>query len=114
MNMTRQRFAKRAAAVLVVAAIAILPGRAAQAQVLDQVPSDALVVIKIGNLKAVSDKVAKFAEAVGLAAVSPEFANPLASMQEHMKIKNGLDTSGEVAILMLKPADKEKDAGEEN
>lgn len=75
----------------------------ARAQVLQQVPSDALVVIKVGNLKAVSDKVAKFSEALGLAAVSPEFANPLASMQEHMGMKEGMDTAGELAFVMTKP-----------
>lgn len=77
---------------------------AARAQVLNQVPSDALVVIKVNNLKAVSDKVAKFSEAIGLSAVSPEFANPLQSMQDQMKIKQGLDTAGEMAIVFTKGA----------
>src|SRR4026207_649700 len=63
----------------------------ARAQVLQQVPSDALVVIKVNNLKATSDKLAKFAEALGLAAISPEMADPLASLQENMKVKEGLD-----------------------
>jgi hypothetical protein len=77
---------------------------AARAQVLNQVPSDALVVIKVNNLKVVSDKVAKFSEAIGLSAVSPEFANPLQSMQDQMKIKQGLDTAGEMAIVITKGA----------
>jgi hypothetical protein len=77
---------------------------AARAQVLDQIPSDALVVIKVNNLKVVSDKVAKFSEAIGLSAVSPEFANPLQSMQDQMKIKQGLDTAGEMAIVVTKGA----------
>src|SRR5688572_32990086 len=96
------------------AALVFVASPAARAQVLEQVPSDALVVIKVSNLKAVSDKVAKFSEAVGLAAVSPEFANPLASMQEHMGVKNGVDTAGEMAIIMAKPADKETDPGEDS
>jgi hypothetical protein len=75
-----------------------------RAQVLDQVPSDAVVVIKVHNLKATSDKIAKFAEALGLAAVSPEFADPLGSMLEHMKIKEGLDNTGDLAFVVTKGA----------
>ena len=81
----------------------------ARAQVLDQVPSNALVVIKVNNLKATSDKLAKFSEALGLAAVSPEMADPLASLKENMKVKEGLDEAGEMAVVFVKPADKNAD-----
>ena len=75
-------------------------------------PSDALVVVKVSNLKAVSDKVAKFAGALGLAAVQPEFADPLASMQENLQIKEGVDTAGEMAFVMTKPATEDVDEDE--
>jgi hypothetical protein len=84
----------------------------ARAQVLQQVPSDALVVVKVSNLKVVSDKVAKFSEALGLAAVQPEFADPLASMQENLQIKEGVDTAGEMAFVMTKPATEDVDEDE--
>jgi hypothetical protein len=77
---------------------------AARAQVLNQVPSDALVVIKVNNLKVVSDKIAKFSEAIGLSAVQPQFANPLQAMQDEMHVKQGLDTAGEMAFVVTKGA----------
>ena len=67
-----------ACGAVLAAVLALGSATAARAQVLQQVPSDALVVVKVSNLKAVSDKVAKFAEALGLSAVQPEFADPLA------------------------------------
>lgn len=75
-----------------------------RAQVLDQIPSNVLVVIKVNNLKATSDKVAKYMDALGLAALSPELADPLASLQQNMKVKEGMDTAGELAFVMVKPA----------
>ncbi len=61
---------RRSAAVLAAVAVVVaFAGQAARAQVLQQVPSDAMVVFKVSNLKAVSDKVAKFSEALGLAAM---------------------------------------------
>jgi hypothetical protein len=90
-----------------VAAFAILAafaGQSARAQVLQQVPSDAMVVFKVSNLKAVSDKAAKFAGALGLAEMSPEFGDPLAALQENMQIKEGLDAAGEMAFVFMKPA----------
>lgn len=76
-----------------------------RAQVLDQVPSDALFVIKFNNLQAVSDKVAKFAGELGIDALAPEFADPLGSMKEELHITDGLDAAGEMAFVMLKPAE---------
>jgi hypothetical protein len=99
-SMKRQR--SMYAMLTVCAAVLVLGAATARAQVLQQVPSDAVVVIKIGNLKAVSDKVAKFATELGLAAVSPEFADPLASMQTKLNIKEGLDPAGEMAIVFTK------------
>src|SRR4051812_44950327 len=107
MNRSRHPRSRAVSACLAVVAAGLISlgaPMAARAQVLQQVPSDALVVIKVNNLKAVSDKVAKFAEALGLAAVSPEFANPLQSLQDNMKIKEGLDTAGEMAFVFTKAA----------
>jgi len=109
MNRSRRPRSRAASACLALVAAGLISlgaPMAARAQVMQQVPSDALVVIKVNNLKAVSDKVAKFAEALGLAAVSPEFANPLQSLQDNMKIKQGLDTSGEMAFVFTKAAAK--------
>jgi hypothetical protein len=85
--------------------VTLSAGTAARAQVLEQVPSDALVVFKVSNLKAVSDKVAKFGAALGLDAMVPQFADPLAALQEGMQINEGLDTAGELAFVFIKPAE---------
>src|SRR5687767_12521482 len=99
MNRLRSRAANTAVAVLTLLTFA---AASARAQVLQQVPSDALVVIKISNLKDVSAKAAKFAETVGLVALSPEFADPLGSIQGATNIKAGLDTAGEMAFVLVK------------
>ncbi len=59
----------------VVAAL-LLAGRA-QAQVMDQVPSDALAVLRIKDLDAVSKKAGKMAKELGLDQMSPELGDPL-------------------------------------
>lgn len=91
------------ALMAVFAGLVVLSGTAARAQVLDQVPPDAMVVFKVGNLKAVSDKVAKFGSALGLDAMVPQLADPLAALQEGMQINQGLDPAGELAFVFMKP-----------
>lgn len=107
----------RSTAALAVFAGWVTLASPAPAQVLEQVPSDAMVVFKVSNLKAVSDKVAKFGAALGLDAVMPQVADPLAALQESMQINEGLDTAGELALVFMKPAEggelAEEDAGEQ-
>jgi hypothetical protein len=74
---------------------------AAQAQLLQQVPSDATVLIKINNLKATSDKIAKLAQDLGLAAMVQPLADPLAFLQAQGKIQQGLNLNGEMGIVLL-------------
>jgi hypothetical protein len=108
MNVSRSMTARLA----VFAALVMLGTSSLRAQVLQQVPSDALVVIKVSNLKATSDKIAKWAEAVGLTAMSPEFADPLKAMQDELELKEGLDTAGEMAFVFAKPASEGADPDE--
>jgi hypothetical protein len=77
----------------------------ARADVLEQVPSDALVVFKVNNLKATSDKVAKLANDLGLAQMVPPMADPLGFLQQQVKMTNGVDSAGELAFAYL-DADK--------
>jgi hypothetical protein len=74
-----------------------------RADVLEQVPEDALVVIKVNNLQAVSNKLSKFAEDIGLAQAAPQFSNPLNALQEHAGIKEGLNKEGDLAFVGLDP-----------
>jgi hypothetical protein len=72
-------------------------------QVLEQVPADALVVIKFKNLKATSDKFAKFFTDLGVAQFDPRFGDPLGAFEQHSKITAGLDKAGDAAIAFIDP-----------
>src|SRR2546423_434719 len=87
-----------APAMLVAALLLIAP--AARAQVLQQVPSDALVVIKFNKLKPTSDKIAAMAQKLGVAQWRPEMADPLGSFKKEAKLTNGLDDNGEAAVVI--------------
>jgi hypothetical protein len=93
-------------AVVVCAALTVLfavaPERAL-AQVIQQVPSDALVVLKVKDVKATSDKVARLAQDLGIAAMVPDMADPLAMLQTKLKIQQGFNTSGEMAFVFMDP-----------
>lgn len=96
--------ARRVVPALVVAAF-LLAGRA-QAQVLQQVPSNAMVVLKVNNLGAVNKKLGDFFQALGLVQMSPELADPLASLQKQTNLNNGLNKDGDMAFAFIDPGDK--------
>jgi hypothetical protein len=73
---------------------------AANAQVLQSVPNDAVVVVKIRNLQDVSTKVAALAQQLGIAGMNPAMADPLAAVQAESGVQNGLDKNGDVAIYV--------------
>jgi len=75
----------------------------ARAQVLEQVPSDALAVLKVNNLQSVSQKLAKFCQDLGIAAMQPEMNDPLAALQQHSGMQQGLNKDGEMAVVILDP-----------
>jgi hypothetical protein len=81
--------------------VLLLAAGATSAQVLQQVPSDALVVVKISNLKQTSDKVADMANRFGIAGFVPQSADPLGSLQQNFKLTNGVNTAGDAALVML-------------
>ena len=83
----------------------------AHAQVLDQVPSDALAVFKIKSLDKTNAKVAKLAKAFGLDELSPEMKDPLGSMLEKAQITKGIDKTGDAATAIYAP-DKGEQGGD--
>jgi len=85
---------------VIAAAMLMTLSSAASAQVLQQVPADALVVIKIRNLQEVSTKMSGMMQAMGVANLSPAMADPLAAMQQQSGIANGLDKNGDVGIYI--------------
>ena len=87
-----------APACIVACAVMLMP-IAARAQVLDQVPGDALVVIKLNKLKQTSEKMAAFADKLGLAQQMPAAGDPIESLKGKLGIKQGLDDSGDAVIF---------------
>jgi len=76
----------------------------ARAQVLEQIPAESLVVLKVNNLEQTSAKLAKFAQDLGLAMMVPQLNDPLGAMLQEMGIQNGLDKTGELAFAFIDPA----------
>jgi hypothetical protein len=78
----------------------------ARAQVLQQVPADAPIVIKFNNIKATSAKLGAMANKLGLAQLKPETADPLGAIKRQAKIQNGLDENGDAAFVITKLPDR--------
>lgn len=95
---------RRAGCASVVAALLLcLSAATARAEgVLDQVPSDAWVVVRINRLEQTNKKAAAWAEAMGIAQLSPEAADPLGAFEQKMNIK-GLDRTRDMAIAFIDP-----------
>ena len=81
--------------------LVLLVGTGVHAQVLDQVPSTALAVLKVKSLSATNAKVVKMAKAFGLDQFSPDLADPLSSMVQKLHISEGLNKSGEMAFVIF-------------
>jgi hypothetical protein len=77
--------------------------RAQQASVFDQVPADALVVVRVKNLSATNKKLAKMIKELGLDQMQPELADPLGTLQKAGHLEKGLNTDGDLAFAFLDP-----------
>jgi hypothetical protein len=102
------RFARRGLTV-VLTTVFVLAGMA-RADVFQQVPSDAVMVIRFNNLQQTSQRLGKLARDLGLAAMVPQAADPLAFAKDQLKLSKGINDAGDAAIVVLNPAKAE--AGE--
>lgn len=93
---------------VVVATVFILAGLA-RADVFQQVPSDAVMVIRFNNLQQTSQRLGKLAKDLGLAAMVPQAADPLAFVKEQLKLARGVNDAGDAAIVIINPAKAEAD-----
>jgi hypothetical protein len=84
--------------LVVLAALLALP---TVAQILDQIPADAMAVLKIRNLASVNEKMAALAKQFGIAEMTPAASDPLEALLGAGNIKQGLDKSGDAAIVLL-------------
>ena len=102
---------RRAGRATIVAAVCFCFCVAARAEgVLDVVPSDAWVVVRVNRLGDTNKKAAAWAEAMGLAQLSPQAADPLGALESELKIK-GIDKSKDLAIVVLDPTAEGADEG---
>ena len=76
---------------------------AAQAQVLNQVPANALLVVKIKNLQETSGKIAALAQQFGVAQLNPAMNDPLGFVMQQAKMAAGVDKAGDAAFVMMPP-----------
>jgi hypothetical protein len=81
----------------------------AHADLQDQVPAEALMVMKFNDLAGTSEKIAKLATDFGIAAFQPEFGDPLGSLKQQSGVTNGIDDSGDAALVLLAPPEGEDD-----
>jgi hypothetical protein len=76
----------------------------ASAQVLKQIPSNALVFLKVADLEATSKKISDFATSLGIAQMIPQMADPLGSLMKQIGITDGLNRDGDMAFVYVDPA----------
>src|SRR4051812_14487015 len=74
--------------------------RAAEPEVLKQVPGDAYGVIVINNVRALGTKIANAGTRLDL----PVPPDPVGYVTRSIGIEEGFDPNGSVALVMLKPA----------
>jgi hypothetical protein len=86
---------------LIVAILGI--SQTAMAQVMKQVPANALAVLKISKLSATSKKLGDFAGSLGITQAQPDFADPLASVEKNTGITQGINADGEFAFVFIDP-----------
>lgn len=96
------RTIRRLTAALVILAMCI--ASSARAQVLELVPSNAMVVIKIKNIQDVNDKIAALSQQWGLDKIRPEMGDLLGTLLTATNLGPGLNKTGEAAMAIMKPA----------
>ncbi|MFN4244188.1 MAG: hypothetical protein ACK4PI_13235 [Tepidisphaerales bacterium] len=85
----------------VAAAGAVWASSSLRADVMKVVPADALGVLKVRNIGEVSTKWGDFAAKLGIAAFSPELADPLGGLKSELGVEQGLREDGELGVVLL-------------
>jgi len=76
----------------------------ARAQVLDQVPSDSLVVIKMNHLQDTNTKIANLLQTLGVTDLVPTMKDPLATLETQLGIGPGINLKSDAAAVLLNGA----------
>ena len=91
------------AAVAVVVVLCVCAAARAEG-VLDQVPADAWVVFRINHLEQTNKKAATWAEAMGIAQLSPEMADPLGRAWRSRPTSRASTSTRDMAICFIDPS----------
>ncbi len=94
----------RLMALGLMAVYSLAPSRTQAADVLEQVPSDALGVMKINHLQDTSTKLAALMQALGVTDFAPAMSDPLGSLLNQGGMVNGIDKTGDAAIAWTNAA----------
>lgn len=90
-------------ALLSLAAWLVTATAIASAQVIKQIPSDAIGLVKVSDLETTSKKVADFCTQMGITQLSPDMSDPLGAALKSIGITDGINRSGEFALVFLDP-----------
>lgn len=96
---------------ILAAAVALLAANLANGNVLEKVPADSLVAIKVADLTATSGKVAKLAKDFGIDGFVPPLQDPLGALKQQTNVQKGLRENGELGLVFLKPAEGKREPG---
>ena len=102
---------RRRCAVGMIALSVMLTAGLANAQALKQLPAKPLVVIKVNNPQAVSQRLGAISQKLGLAAMQPMMADPLGALKQQLGVKNGLDAARDIAVGIYAPAQGKSEPG---
>ncbi|HZZ41390.1 MAG TPA: hypothetical protein VFE58_00500 [Tepidisphaeraceae bacterium] len=87
----------------VIAAAVALIAQQAGAQVINQIPDTALVVVRVASLQKTSGKIASLAQKIGIAQMVPQLQDPMAALTQKMHDPKGINKDGEAAFVYLNP-----------
>jgi hypothetical protein len=74
-----------------------------QAQLLKQVPSTAMAVVKVNNLQAFSSKLGAFFQQLGVVQMNPDLADPLAAAEKNFGVSQGINAGGDLGMVVFDP-----------
>jgi hypothetical protein len=87
---------------VVAAAVAIVADHA-RAQVMSQVPENAMVVVRVASLQKTSQKIASLSQKIGIAQMVPQLQDPLGALNQKLNNPKGMNNEGEMAFVFLNP-----------
>lgn len=89
---------------ILVAAVALLSAKLAWgADVIEAMPPETLVGVKVANLARTSQKVAKLSKDFGVDQFAPPLKDPLGALKQQLKVSKGIREDGEVGIAFFMP-----------